>query len=98
MNQANDILQLLQCAADNVNPKLAAQIREHGAETPLFGKNGCLDSLGLVAFIVAVETAFEERGDELLTLADERAMSQRHSPFLTVQSLADYINAIRDKK
>jgi acyl carrier protein len=92
-----ELIELLKHAAENSNPKLAAQIAAHGSETALFGKGGCLDSLGLVSFIVAVETEIEDRFGETLTLADERAMSQRHSPFRTVLSLAEYIKAVREK-
>jgi acyl carrier protein len=59
-------------------------------ETALFGEEGMLDSLGLVALIVDVEEAIAERG-VAITLGDDRAVSQRTSPFRTVGSLADYI-------
>lgn len=58
--------------------------------TPLFGEAGVLDSVGLVSLVVAVE---ERLADELgidVALADERALSQRNSPYRTVASLAAY--------
>jgi acyl carrier protein len=60
-------------------------------ETALFGPEGMLDSLGLVALIVDVEEAIAERSGVAITLGDDRAVSQRSSPFRTVGSLADYI-------
>jgi acyl carrier protein len=60
------------------------------SDTPLFGRDGVLDSAGLVALVVGVEQAVEERWNRSVTLADERALSQRHSPFRTVGSLATY--------
>jgi acyl carrier protein len=48
--------------------------------TVLFGKFGQLDSLGLVNLIVAIEEKLEEECNVSITLADERAMSQRNSP------------------
>ncbi len=96
-NTIPEIVDVLRRAAENSNPKLATQIAAHGAETALFGRGGCLDSLGLVAYIVAVETEIEDHFGETLTLADERAMSQKHSPFHTVQSLAEYIKTVREK-
>ena len=63
---------------------------EKSPEARVFGKNGALDSLGLVAFIVAVEQKLEENLNVQVTLADEKAMSQAHSPFRTLDSLATY--------
>lgn len=60
------------------------------AETRLYGSNGELDSMGLVAFLVDIEESFQDN-DINISLSDERAMSQSHSPFRDVQSLTDYI-------
>jgi len=59
-------------------------------DTVLFGKDGALDSMGLVTLIVAVEQAIEDRYDASAGLADEKAMSQARSPYRSVASLADY--------
>lgn len=63
---------------------------EFSEDTVLFGKNGALDSMGLVTLIVAVEQAIEDRFDASAGLADEKAMSQARSPYRSVASLADY--------
>lgn len=60
------------------------------AETALFGRQGILDSIGLVTLIVAVEQGIEDQFGEAVSLADEKAFSQKSSPFLTVESLANY--------
>ncbi len=73
-------------------------VREHGADpdvligrdSPLFGPNGLLDSVGLVSVVLAVEQEIAERLGCTVALADDRALSQRNSPFRTVGSLADY--------
>ena len=59
-------------------------------DTVLFGKEGALDSMGLVTLIVAVEQAIEDRFDVSPGLADEKAMSQAKSPYRSVATLADY--------
>lgn len=59
-------------------------------DTPLFGETGLLDSVGLVSLVVAVEQALEDELGLSVGLADERALSQRSSPYRTVSSLADY--------
>jgi len=59
--------------------------------TFLIGQDAVLDSLGLVNLILEVEQRLDTEHDLTLVLADERAMSQKHSPFRSVGSLADYI-------
>ena len=60
------------------------------ADTPLFGEDGMLDSMGLVSLVIAVEQAIEEQFERRVSLADEKALSQANSPYRTVNSLADY--------
>jgi D-alanine--poly(phosphoribitol) ligase subunit 2 len=69
-----------------------------GTETSLFGQEGILDSLGLVTLIVSVEQAIEDAFGLSVTLADEKAMSQRHSPYRTVGTLADYAQRVIEGK
>ncbi len=63
---------------------------ELNEDTVLFGKDGALDSMGLVTLIIAVEQAIEDRFEASAGLADEKAMSQSKSPYRSVASLADY--------
>jgi len=66
--------------------------------TQLFGEGGVLDSLELVNLIVAFEQRIQSDLDFAITLADEKAMSQKHNPFRSIESLADYaIMLIREK-
>lgn len=60
-------------------------------ETRLYGKNGVLDSLGLVNFIIAVEQKVEDEFDKSISLSDEKAMSAKHSPFRSINSLVEYL-------
>jgi acyl carrier protein len=67
-------------------------------ETALYGSDGSLDSLDFINLIVAVEQKIEDELNIGITLADERAMSQEHSPFSTVGSLRDYIEMLLEEK
>ena len=60
-------------------------------KTALYGKNGTLDSLALVTLITDLEERISEEFNKNITLADERAMSLKNSPFRDVESLANYI-------
>jgi acyl carrier protein len=68
----------------SVNGPLTKEVR-------LVGKESQLDSLGLVQLILELEQRIEEQYSVIVTLADERAMSSRNSPFRTVGSLTDYV-------
>lgn len=91
MEKKDKVLQAIYGAVEEANETLPPERRlEKSPETVLFGRNGKLDSLGLVNLIVATEQRIEEAFGVAVTLADERAMSQQHSPFRTISSLADY--------
>jgi acyl carrier protein len=60
-----------------------------GHKARLYG--GSIDSMELVALIVNIEEAVEDFTGKSITLADEKAMSKRTSPFLSVGLLADYV-------
>ena len=59
--------------------------------TVLLGPGGAVDSLGLVRLVLAVERQVEDDFGVAVSLTDERAMSQRNSPFRSVGSLSDYL-------
>ena len=89
--QRSDVIALVvQNIKDMAPPTLAGVPGELTEKTLLFGGNGLFDSFGLVSLIVEVEQDLTEKAGVAITIADERAMSQRHSPFRTVASLADY--------
>ena len=84
---------------DEFNETLPPAIKLNKAlDTILYGKNGTLDSLGLVNLIVAAEQRIEEDFGIPISLADERAMSQEKSPFRTVDTLVNYIALLLEEK
>jgi acyl carrier protein len=76
--------------------RMANQAREDNQQltvspdAPLFGNDGQLDSMGLVALIIDIEEALGEAGYNII-LTNERAMSRAQSPFKDVPSLVAYI-------
>ncbi len=60
------------------------------ANTRLFGEGGLLDSMALVSLVIAVEQAMEDKYSVAVALADEKALSQRSSPYRTIGTLAAY--------
>ena len=63
-------------------------------ETRLLGSESVLDSMHLVSLIIAIEREVEDTFGVALTLADERALSMKESPFRSIQSLAEYIGIL----
>lgn len=63
-------------------------------DTHLIGKAAVLDSLALVTLIVELEQRIEEEYEAALTIADDRAMSQKSSPFRSVGSLVSYVEQL----
>ena len=64
------------------------------SKTPLIGSNGKLDSLGLINLLLVIEQKIEDEFDVSITISEEKAMSQKRSPFRTIGTLADYINML----
>ena len=63
------------------------------ADAPIFGPSSPLDSLGLVALLFDIEEGLAGLGCTVL-LSDERAMSQKRSPFRSVPALVEYVVSV----
>ena len=95
MESRERILACIYDAIDDVNDRQPDDGKlDKSPETRLFGRHSKLDSLGLVNLIVAVEENLRDELGVSFTLADERAMSQQRSPFISVRALADYIERL----
>ncbi|MDE6886341.1 MAG: hypothetical protein K2P17_04840 [Helicobacteraceae bacterium] len=55
------------------------------------GVDGILDSLALVSFIADLESLINEEFNKEIILANEKAMSERNSPFRNINTLNSYI-------
>ena len=60
-------------------------------ETILLGSKSILDSLGLIGLLIDIEEELSNRIDKPVQLLDEKALSEKNSPFRTVGSLSDFI-------
>ena len=96
MDDSENILAAIYRAVDWINGESPPPDRQliKAPETQLLGSQSVLDSMHLVSLIVAVEREVEETFGVALTLADERALSMKSSPFRSIQSLADYIGLL----
>jgi acyl carrier protein len=96
MNDPENIVAAIYRAVDWINGELPPDRQLIKApETRLLGSQSVLDSMHLVSLIVTIERELEDAFGVALTLADERALSMKESPFRSIQSLADYIGILR---
>lgn len=70
------------------------ELTNYTTKTKLYGKNGILDSLDLVSLITDLEEVISDEFGKDIVLADEKAMSQKNSPFNTVNTLSVYIEQL----
>lgn len=90
-----DVQEIVYNSIDELNEQLEVNNKiKKSLDTKLFGSSSNIDSLGLINLIVSIEQNIEDEFDLSLTIADERAMSQKNSPFSSVKSLIDYIEVL----
>lgn len=85
-------VELVISGLEELNEDLGLEsLKNPNEDTSIFGGPGSIDSLSLVTLIVAIEGETEECFGQRVALADEKAMSQRNSPYRSVGALADFI-------
>jgi acyl carrier protein len=82
------VIESVQLLADDFD---LAELQQPSVASALYSNKGVLDSMALVNLIADVEDAVLEKFGLAITLADENAMSARHSPFLTVKTLVQAV-------
>ena len=99
MTARNKILKGIYVAIDEVNEQLPEdQNLEKSLETVLLGSSGKLESINLVNLLVAIEENIEETFDIPISITDERAVSEKNSPFRTVETLCNFVLNLLDEK
>lgn len=97
MNQ--DVLQIVIDAVKDINEEIEkVELEAPSRETVLYGPAGNLDSLSLVSLVVDIEGRVFDSFGRAVVLADEKAMSQRSSPFRSVGALADYLAKLLEEE
>jgi acyl carrier protein len=93
MKEKEKILNCIYKALDEVNEQLPDdQQLEKTPETVLLGKSGKLESIDLVNILVATEDYLEEEFSMPISITDEKAVSEKNSPFTTIETLSDFIS------
>jgi D-alanine--poly(phosphoribitol) ligase subunit 2 len=88
------IIDIIYFAIDEISSTYPGISLKKDPSTALYGPAGGIDSIALVNLIVITEQEVSYTFNCVLIISDDRAMSQKHSPFATIDSLADYIISI----
>ena len=93
INRAEILETILESLRNTVEITTGKSTDQNGFQesTRLIGHDAVLDSMGLVSLLLDVEQSISEQYDVVIIIADERAMSQKRSPFRSVESLTDYV-------
>jgi|WetSurMetagenome_2_1015567.scaffolds.fasta_scaffold1714063_1 acyl carrier protein len=94
MDKSKIIKIVINCLKEAGEEQSDAYLINSDEQTIIFGEDGKLDSLSLVAFISNVEEKIAEEYKTDIVIANERAMSQNFSPFRTVETLASFIEEL----
>lgn len=86
------VFEIIKAAIEELNEELEyEELEDVTADTPIFGGEMGIDSLSLVSLVVEVEGNVNEAFDANVTLADEKAMSSRNSPYRNVSAFTDFV-------
>ena len=82
-------------ALDQISPILTKKVPAFSDDLILWsGTEGLFDSIALVSFIGTVETMISEIIDKNITIVSEKAFSQQHSPFKTMETFGHFIEEL----
>ena len=86
------ILGIIKNAVEELNEELEyEELEDVSGETVLFGGDNGIDSISLVSLVMEVESNVNEEFDSNVTLADEKAMSSRNSPYRNVGAFTEFV-------
>lgn len=88
---SNKVLLIIKEAVEDLNEELDYDSLKNVNEgTILFGGDDGIDSLSLVLLVTSIESAIFDELDVTVSLADEKAMSMRNSPYRNVGALLEF--------
>ena len=92
-----EIRKILSDALDEVSPILTEQV-SYNDDLVLWSNQECLfDSMALIAFVSAVEVMILDTFDREIIIVSEKAFSQQHSPFRTMETLGYFIEGLLEE-
>lgn len=87
----NNIEQIVMDSTSQLAKEIGITLTNIGNDTPLMGSLSIFSSVDLVALIIDIEERVLNVLKIQICLTDDRAMSQKTSPFRTITTLTNYI-------
>lgn len=85
------IFSIIKEAVTELNEELDYDtLKDVSEDTPIFGGEDGIDSLSLVTLVTDVESSIFDELALSISLADEKAMSMRNSPYRSVGALLEF--------
>ena len=99
MTTSGKIIQTVNEAIDEFNEQLPQENKlEKSVDTVLFGRDGTLDSLGLVSLATTIEQKIQENHAVTMTLLQDISSLEEDNSFNTIEELAEHITSSLEKK
>lgn len=90
MDNKKTIETIIYDAIDDLNHLIENPLKK-SMTTRLYGDGSSLSSIDLVDLVIQVEERVNETFDTLISLTDDKALSEERSPFRNVTSLQEYL-------
>ncbi|MHB8065910.1 MAG: hypothetical protein ACYDG2_25390 [Ruminiclostridium sp.] len=95
MNNCEVTKLILDCLKD-LNEELGLdELSRPSEETKIFGKEGALDSLGIMKLICSIENNVKDSFNKTICITDEKNFTCRNSsPFRSVKDMSEFVNEL----
>ena len=94
----DEVRKVLSESLNEVSPIITKKV-SYGDDLILWSVNeeSLFDSMALVAFVSAVETKILDTLGKDISIVSEKAFSQQHSPFKTMETLGNFIEKLLEE-
>lgn len=90
-----EITEILKEAISELNEQLDDDEKiAFNDETRFIGSHACIDSMGFVTLVSIIEELIADKLGKSIQLVNEKAFSQKNSPFYSIATLTDYIETL----
>lgn len=82
---------------DNIEPTFYRLYEEFENDICIYGRDGLLDSIDLVRFVVEVEYEIEQVFNKKISIVSNKTFSLVNSPFRSIDVFIDYLEELINK-
>jgi len=84
-------------ALEEISPVITAKVSYSDDLVLWSNKDSLFDSMALVAFVSAIETTIADTLGKSVSIVSEKAFSQQHSPFRTMETLGLFLEKLIER-